>query len=97
MIISIKGSLLYAKKDQQKKRTRTVGVEQRKGKKNEREIGTIKVRRGGGKMSLEEVMRKGNVHKEGKDKQRQVRTKQNENKAKKEKKSLFNPHNFNLN
>lgn len=35
-------------------------------------------------MSLEEVMRKGNVHKEGKDEQRQVRTKQNENKEKKE-------------
>lgn len=47
-------------------------------------------------MSLVEVMRKGNVHKEGKDEQRQVRTK-NENKERKEKKSLFNPCNSNLN
>lgn len=60
MIISIKGRLLYAKKDQQK-RTRMVGVEQRRGRKT-KEMSTIKVRRGGGKMSLEEVMRKGNVY-----------------------------------
>lgn len=45
-------------------------------------------------MSLEEVMRKGYVHKEGKDEQRQVRTKQNENKKRK-KRSLFNPHKSN--